>query len=176
MEDVLVDYRVLAREHGTRLDKLEAAIGQFNEHTVNPLLGRFDQLESKIEDAERSVQASTTTNSQVSRGMDSLEVMGGWQGLIDRFKAEINEVVTASRNESEARLQSEIAQRFESLTQVVVQQQEENDKRNHARQAYMLNSLLRPLAAINDMCKASAGRSQTPPARSYGFQVSITSS
>lgn len=172
VDDVLVDYRVLAREHGTRLTALETKIGQFNEQTLHPLIRRFEQLEEKMVDVEKRIQESTSTNDQVMHGVDELRVMGGWNGLVDRVKAEIIGA-TATASQSEIRLQSEIVQRFEALSQLIGKRQDDMEKRNEARLEYLLNSLLQPLTNLTEMCRTGVGRDQTQVTRPYDFSVSI---
>lgn len=153
------------------MTSLESKIGKFNEESVHPFVGRFEKLEAKIEDVERRLQESTSTNDRMLHGMGELEVMGGWNGLIDRFKTEINDVMANTQTQSETHLHSEIVQRFESLSQFLVKRQDDAEQRDEARQNYILDTPLKPLLNIMEICRRGVGRGQTQPTRHYGFGV-----
>lgn len=157
------------------MESLEAKIEKFDHNVLHPLLGRFEQLESKIVDVEKRIQESTRSNGQNMEGVGELEVMGGWKGLIDLFKSEINEVVSASSRMGEMRMQNEIAQRIDSLTQVFVKELEAQEKRNEERQTFVLNTIHQQMSSIVELCKMNSGIGQIPsfPKGSYGAQVSL---
>ncbi|KAJ3536052.1 hypothetical protein NMY22_g6213 [Coprinellus aureogranulatus] len=143
--------RVTDEGHARRLDALETNAAGIDAGALQSLIDRFGQLEEKVGAVELKVEQQTAMRqSESADDISGLAAMGGWQGVVDRLRAEIKSVVEShDPNLTLQRVQSEIVQRFDSFSQILQAQQQEQEQRNRAQLRDMLDGFVQRLTAIS---------------------------
>ncbi|KAJ3533266.1 hypothetical protein NMY22_g7412 [Coprinellus aureogranulatus] len=159
--------------HARRLDALETKAASIDDGTLQSLMTRFGQLEAKVDIVESQVlQHSGTRQNESGDDISGLAAMGGWQGVVEHLKAEIKSVIeTHDPNLTLQRVQSEIVQRFDSLSQILQAQQQEQEKRNLAQLRGMLDGLVQRLSVIS----GNSGGPLEPGSFNQAFEQVISS-
>ncbi|KAJ3504311.1 hypothetical protein NMY22_g17966 [Coprinellus aureogranulatus] len=161
--------------HARRLDALEAKADiTIDEGTLQSLMNRFGQLEAKVDAVEAQLAQEPAMMQRESAGdISELAAMGGWQGVVDHLKAEIKSVIEShDPNLTLQRVQSEIVQRFDSLSHILQAQQREQEQRNQVQMRSMLDGLLQRLVAIS----SNSGGHLDPGSVNQAFGQAMSSS